>query len=77
MGHASQRTPDMHIESHKWTNFLLSVDRANAVALELAQLGVPADVLQVEARSDNEPLSYEYMPAGEAENRRAEIFIEY
>lgn len=77
VGHASQRTPDMHLENHKWTNFLLSMDRANAVALELAQLGVPAEALQVDARSDNEPLSYEYMPAGEAENRRAEIFIEY
>jgi len=77
IGHASQRTRDMDADSHRLVNFQLSLDRATAVSMELTRLGVPAEAVMVVARSDNEPLSYEYMPAGEAENRRAEVYIEY
>ena len=77
VGHASMRTRDMDITQHKLVNFQLSVDRAQAVADELMRLGVPAKALFVSAASDSQPLTYEYMPAGETENRRAEIFIEY
>ncbi|MEE8173645.1 MAG: OmpA family protein, partial [Alphaproteobacteria bacterium] len=77
IGHASRRTRDMDSDSHQWVNFQLSLDRATAVSMELARLGVPAAAVMVMARSDNEPLTYEYMPEGEADNRRADIYIEY
>ncbi len=77
IGHSSRRTRDMKSDSHKWVNFQLSLDRATAVSVELTRLGVPADAMLVMARSDNEPLTHEYMPRGEAENRRADVYIEY
>ena len=77
IGHSSQRTRDMDLSSHRLVNFQVSLDRAKAVSLELTRLGVPALAVLVDARSDNEPLSYEYMPAGEAENRRADVYIEF
>jgi len=77
VGHASQRTRDMDLNNHSLVNFQVSLDRATAVSMELTRLGVPALAVLVDARSDNEPLSYEYMPAGEAENRRADVFIEF
>ncbi len=77
IGHASRRTRDMEFDAHQWVNFQLSLDRATAVSVELTRLGVPAQSMLVMARSDNEPLTYEYMPKGEAENRRADIYIEY
>ena len=77
IGHASRRTRDMEFDTHQWVNFQLSLDRAPAVSVELTRLGVPAQSMLVMARSDNEPLTYEYMPKGEAENRRADIYIEY
>ena len=77
IGHASRRTRDMDLNSHSWVNFQISLDRATAVSMELTRLGVPALAVLVDARSDNEPVSYEYMPAGEAENRRADVFIEF
>ena len=77
VGHSSRRTRDMESDSHQWVNFQLSLDRATAVSVELARLGVPAESVLVMARSDNEPLTHEYMPQGEAENRRADVYIEY
>ncbi len=77
IGHSSRRTRDMESDSHQWVNFQLSLDRATAVSVELTRLGVPADAVLVMARSDNEPLTHEYMPRGEAENRRADVYIEY
>lgn len=77
VGHASQRTRDMDSAEHRWVNFQVSLDRATAVSMELTRLGVPAEAMMVMARADNEPLTYEYMPEGEAENRRADVYIEY
>lgn len=77
VGHASQRTRDMEYARHKLANFELSSERAQIVADEMIRHGVPADRIVVTAAGDDEPSSYEFMPAGEAENRRTEIFIEY
>ena len=77
IGHSSKRTRDMESDSHRLVNFQLSLDRASAVAAELTRLGVASEAVMVMARSDSEPLTYEYMPEGEADNRRAEIYIEY
>ena len=77
VGHASSRTKDLDPLRHRLLNFRLSLARAQAVANGLVRLGVPAKDVVVEARADNEPVYYEFMPAGEAGNRRAEIYLDY
>jgi outer membrane protein OmpA-like peptidoglycan-associated protein len=77
VGHASSRTRNMTIEQHKLVNFWISVDRAHAVVNELMRQGVSATAIAVEARGDSQPIYSESMPAGEAENRRAEVFFEF
>ncbi|PCJ71447.1 MAG: hypothetical protein COA62_02295 [Rhodobiaceae bacterium] len=76
VGHASSRTGDLDIGKHLLTNFRVSLDRATAVANALIQSGVDPSRVFVEAKGDAVPVYYESMPAGEAGNRRAEIFIE-
>ena len=77
VGHASSRTRNLPVLQHMLANFRISLDRAHAVARELIRQGVgPGDVF-IEARSDGEPLYFESMPAGEAENRRAEVYLEF
>jgi flagellar motor protein MotB len=41
------------------------------------RLGVRAGDIYVGAMSDSDPIYLEAMPAGEAANRRTEIFIDY
>jgi len=65
----------MPLARHILVNFNISFDRAQAVAGELMRLGVPASALVVEAVGDTQPLLAEVMPAGEAANRRVEIFL--
>lgn len=77
VGHASQRTQDLSIRNHKVVNFRLSVDRAQSVASELMRLGVAPNAIVIEARGGGDPVYYEWMPAGEAENRRADIYLGY
>ncbi|MFM2130793.1 MAG: hypothetical protein RL477_2339, partial [Pseudomonadota bacterium] len=77
VGHASRRTRDVDPLNHRLVNFRLSMARANAVAAALTQMGIPAKDIVVEAHADNEPLFYEFMPSGEAGNRRAEIYLDY
>ena len=48
-----------------------------AVADELIRHGVSPDRLEVVAMSDSSPVYQEWMPSGEAGNRRAEVFIDY
>jgi outer membrane protein OmpA-like peptidoglycan-associated protein len=75
VGHASTRTRDLPLVQHNLVNFRISVDRAQAVAAELIRLGVPPGSVFAEARGDSQPIFFEVMPQGEAENRRAEIFL--
>jgi outer membrane protein OmpA-like peptidoglycan-associated protein len=77
IGHASHRTRDMDPVGHQLANLSVSMRRADAVARELIRQGVGPDRIFVGAQSDAEPIYYEVMPAGEAGNRRAEIFIDY
>lgn len=77
IGHASHRTRDMDPVRHQLANFTVSVRRADVVARELVRHGVEPSKLFVGAKSDAEPIYYESMPAGEAGNRRTEIFIDY
>lgn len=76
VGHASQRTRDMNYQKHKRANFNVSLDRAGAVADVLRKNGVPAERIIVEARGSDQPVYHEFMPQGEAYNRRVEIFIQ-
>lgn len=76
VGHASSRTSNLPVDSHLLVNFDMSMDRANVVASELMRRGVDASDLVIEAVGDRTPVYYESMPAGEAGNRRTEIFLE-
>ncbi len=76
VGHASSRTGDLGVGQHLLANFNVSMKRATAVANELIRAGVDPSRVVIEAKGDNVPVYYESMPAGEAGNRRAEIFIE-
>ena len=76
-GHASSRTNDTDIASHKLANFKVSQKRADSVAKALRRAGVPSSKIVVEALSDSAPAYLEVMPEGERLNRRAEVFISY
>jgi flagellar motor protein MotB len=77
IGHASRRSGTNDPVIHKMTNFQVSAARAERVAQEFVKMGVKANKLSVGSVSDSEPRYYEYMPSGEAGNRRAEIFIDF
>jgi len=77
VGHASSRTKNLPVDKHKLVNFWISMDRAQAVAHALMRAGVAPSAIVVEARSDGEPVFFESMPAGEARNRRAEVYLEF
>lgn len=77
LGHASSRTRNTDIATHKLTNFKVSQERAEAVAKALRKAGLPANKITTEALSDNAPAYLEVMPEGERLNRRAEVYISY
>jgi flagellar motor protein MotB len=76
VGHASSRTQNSTPDEHQIANFDMSMARAESVMEELVALGVPAQAVQAEAVGDAEPVYHEFMPSGEAGNRRVEIFLE-
>ena len=76
VGHASSRTAGMDPVDHRMANFDTSLKRAQAVVDTLVSMGVPREAIQLEARGDNEPVYHEFMPTGEAGNRRAEVFLQ-
>lgn len=76
VGHASSRTQNTTPDAHQVANFDMSMVRAEAVEAELVALGVAPDVIRAEAVGDAEPVYHEFMPSGEAGNRRVEIFLE-
>jgi len=75
VGHASARTRNLSPVKHKMANFKVSVDRADTVAGELMRLGIKKKDVQIAAVSDAEPIYYEFMPSGEAGNRRTEVYL--
>jgi outer membrane protein OmpA-like peptidoglycan-associated protein len=76
VGHASSRTQNTTPDEHQIANFDMSLIRAEAVQAELVALGVAPEAVQAEAVGDAEPVYHEFMPSGEAGNRRVEIFLE-
>ena len=77
IGHASARTRTVDPVQHRMANLEVSQRRADSVAAALVRLGAARDKVRVEARADTLPVYHEFMPTGEAGNRRAEIFLEY
>jgi outer membrane protein OmpA-like peptidoglycan-associated protein len=75
VGHASSRTENMPMDQHHKTNADIAETRARSVALQLVRYGVRPLFVQVAGASDSQPLYPEIMPAGEAANRRAEIYL--
>lgn len=75
VGHASNRTKELSATSHELINFNVSFNRARAVADALIGHGIAPGRIEVVALSDSEPVYQEWMPSGEAGNRRAEVFI--
>ena len=76
VGHASSRTRNLDPVTRKMANFEISIKRADKVAGELVRLGLKKDSLLIGAVSDIMPQYYEYMPSGEAGNRRTEIYLD-
>ncbi|MEE9195168.1 MAG: OmpA family protein, partial [Alphaproteobacteria bacterium] len=75
VGHASSRTRNLSPVKHKMANFKVSVDRAYRIAGELIRLGAKKKDIHIAAVSDSEPIYYEFMPSGEAGNRRSEVYL--
>lgn len=75
IGHASQRTRNLDISTHKMANYKVSIKRANQVATELQRMGIASDKILTAAVGDNHPIYLEVMPSGEAGNRRTEIYL--
>ena len=76
VGHASQRTAQLDPRAHEATNLQLSQRRADSVARALRGFGVSSNAVIAEGRGDAEQLYHEFMPTGEAGNRRVEIFLQ-
>lgn len=75
VGHASSRTENMPMDQHRKTNTDVAAARAKAVAEQLVRYGVRPLFVQIAGVSDTQPLYPEFMPAGEAANRRAEVYL--
>jgi outer membrane protein OmpA-like peptidoglycan-associated protein len=75
VGHASQRTGNLDALAQDQVNKRVSLARATAVAQALVGLGVQPMLVQVAAAGDGQTLYSESTPAGEAGNRRAEVYL--
>ena len=75
IGHASGRVRTFDPALRARINYKVSLDRANSIASALVRMGVPTDRIQVEGAGDTAPIYAEYTAAGEAANRRAELFM--
>ncbi len=75
IGHASARTGNMEALDQQAVNHDVSMERATAVARALVEYGVQPILVQVAAAGDDQTLYAESTPAGEAGNRRAEVYL--
>ncbi len=76
VGHASLHTVPLDPVRHDQVNYKLSAIRANAVARALIGMGAPDGTISVVAEGSQAPVFYEFMPTGEAANRRVEIYLD-
>ena len=75
VGHASERTAAVAMGEHDAINQKMSIARANSVARALIGFGAPQGTISVSAVGAQQPVYYEFMPTGEAGNRRVEVFL--
>jgi outer membrane protein OmpA-like peptidoglycan-associated protein len=75
IGHASGRVNTFDPDRRNAINFEVSLRRAKSVAAALVGLGVPASQLRVDGAGDRRQIYSEFTPAGEAANRRVEVFL--
>ena len=76
VGNASLHTVTMDPQQHDQVNYRISQSRANTVARALINMGVPQGSIGVAAQGSQAPIFYEFMPTGEAANRRVEIYLD-
>jgi len=76
VGNASLHTVTMDPQRHDQVNYRVSQARANAVARALIGMGIPQGSIGVSAQGSQAPMFYEFMPTGEAANRRVEIYLD-
>ncbi len=76
VGNASEHTATVNYEKHQQVNYDLSLRRAQAVSRALIRLGAPDGSVAIVANGAASPIFYEFMPTGEAGNRRVEIFLD-
>jgi len=77
VGHSSMSGASGSQSEQALVNYKVSLDRAAAVGQTLVDAGIPIEQVLVDARGSNELKYSEETPAGEAGNRRAEIFLQY
>jgi len=77
VGHSSQSGAAGSQSEQALVNYKVSLDRAAAVGQTLVESGIPIDQIVVDARGANELKYSEETAAGEAGNRRAEVFLQY
>ncbi len=75
LGHSSSRTELTDALRHQQVNYEISGKRAEAVTRALLNSGVPGGQVITDAQSDSKPVFHEFMPTGEAGNRRVEIYV--
>lgn len=75
IGHASGRVKTFDPVRRSSINYEVSLRRAKSVGAALVGLGVPVSQLRMDGVGDSKQLYLEYTLAGEAANRRAEIFL--
>lgn len=74
-GYTSGRVELASGKSARESSQRLAGDRVRAVALALLDFGVPPERVELVARGRADPLFLETAPAGEAGNRRVEIYL--
>ncbi|MBI11104.1 MAG: hypothetical protein CMM55_16430 [Rhodospirillaceae bacterium] len=75
IGHASGRVRTFDPSRRHMINYQISLNRAHAVAAVLLSLGVAEGKLEVTGKGDTTPIYAEYSTAGEAANRRVELYF--
>ncbi|NMM46276.1 OmpA family protein [Rhodospirillaceae bacterium KN72] len=77
VGHSSRSGASGDESQQALVNYKVSLDRAAAVGQVLVSAGIPIEQIVVDARGSKELKYSEETPAGEAGNRRAEVFLQY
>lgn len=77
VGHSSRSGAAGSESEQALVNYKVSLDRAAAVGQALVAFGIPLQEIVVDARGAQELKYSEETQAGEAGNRRAEIFLQY